>query len=244
MKDDVLGVEYYVNGKIEKSYLPKSEVVFLDLGCREGELFSLNKTKLGSYFDCSKDNLSTREDLGSHVSYAYMPFSFTINRTDYSEAGIYLFEPNSEYKDVLKKLAKKISKLCKFVCFIPKAAWIENCSKNFGISDGGYGSTLLMNKKNTEFERYETVSCIDILEFINTLDYAKEIHIKMDIEGAEYDILPHILNKFPNNVSSISAEFHRDFFPERDVEFWYRYSHQIINLVKHGICFNWWPGEW
>jgi FkbM family methyltransferase len=241
MKDSL---EYFVKGDLDLLYTPDANTVFLDLGCRKGELFALKGEEKGSYFDISDKNLKVREDLGSHVNYAYMPFAFTLNRNDYSEAGIYLFEPNSEYSDDLRKLAKKVSRLCKFVCFVPLAAWTENCNKNFGISDGGWGSTLLMSKANTKFERYETVSCIDILDFINSIDYAKEIHIKMDIEGAEYDILPHILNNFPANIKSISAEFHRDFFPKRDVEFWYRYSHPIINLIKHDICFNWWPGEW
>jgi FkbM family methyltransferase len=155
-----------------------------------------------------------------------------------------LFEPNSEYESILIELSKKISKLCKFVCYVPFASWVEECDKIFGICDSGYGSTLLLDKANTEFESYVSVSCIDIVNFINNINGAKEIHIKMDIEGAEYDILPYMLSNWNRNISSLAVEFHRDFYPKRDFEFWYNYSHSIINLLKFGCNFNWWPGEW
>ena len=240
----------YTNGKVVPwAKRTKSDIVFIDAGAREGELFHYPdccEANKGSFFKHDEKKLEVREDLGSHVDYSYMPFPFSIDRSDFTGAEIHLFEPNSDFWERLNLVAEKISHVAASVTLHQSAVWNENTKKSLLLTDGGWGSSLCPDKINENFNGSEvTVDCIDFAEFIKSLD-SKEVHIKMDIEGAEYDVVPSLFQHeiFLQKVHSLSVEFHRDFFPEKDQYFWYMYTHFIIALTKTNRHINWWPGEW
>jgi FkbM family methyltransferase len=92
-----------------------------------------------------------------------------------------------------------------------------------GEGDTGMGSSIISldswdpwknNTSNRFFQRSVTVPCIDLSSFIqqnfSTDDY---ILIKMDIEGAEYDILERMYASGTlDMVSHLSVEWHSTFF--------------------------------
>lgn len=77
---------------------------------------------------------------------------------------------------------------------IPKAVWTSNEENTFRLGKRGTSSTLLKNKKNLDSEEEVQVECIDFARWLleNCL---KEDHlvVKMDIEGAEYPVLEHMI---------------------------------------------------
>jgi FkbM family methyltransferase len=241
----------YVAGK-ESAWdeRPTSDVVFIDAGAREGELF-LHPSKCepgkGSFFKNDGIRLEVREDLGAHVDYYFLPFPFVMPRNDFTGAEIHLFEPNPEFWDQLKLVVSKISHCVASITIHQAAVWTENAKRWLYLTPGGWGSSLCSNKLHEEFDGLEIVDCIDFAEFIRDLN-TNEVHIKMDVEGAEYDILNNLLTEANVDVfdcvHSLSVEFHPDAFPSKDKEFWYQHATDIISLIKTNHQINWWPGEW
>lgn len=106
------------------------------------------------------------------------------------EFEIYSFECDQRNISTLKSL-KHLN-----INLIEKAAWIYSGTVKYyyGKDDGG---SMYSTKKtgNINPEKFYGVPCIDIAEFIksnfNKGDY---IIMKMNCEGAEYNIIPHLLN--------------------------------------------------
>ena len=179
---------------------------------------------------------------------------------------VYCFEANpivyKEYKysekcRVVYKRRKRVlyDKICRIY---NKAVWSKDGAIDFYVGkkdNTSRGCSLIKEKISGGLDLNNPISVPSfdfsrwILDNFNKDDY---IIMKMDIEGAEYDILPHMFKHWNHchggNISSLSVEFHRDFFPEKDLNFWggapYYCGHFIMNIIKHGVCFNWWPGEW
>lgn len=91
----------------------------------------------------------------------------------------------------------------------------------------GQGSNILLNPPNKDIEwghnlnylkDFIEVECIDFAKFINSVcnpgDY---ILIKMDIEGAEFDVLDSLIIKIDLSIiNEIYVEFHERFFEDID----------------------------
>lgn len=100
---------------------------------------------------------------------------------------IYSFEPDPEFNQYCPQL-------------INKAVWIEDCQKTFYKFAIDGGSTLSKTRadlfkvrKPNYYEKQEiTVECIDLAKFI--LDIGEPLYLKLDVEGSEYDIIPHLIN--------------------------------------------------
>ncbi|MFH4486761.1 FkbM family methyltransferase [Vibrio metschnikovii] len=119
------------------------------------------------------------------------------------------FEPNPELWKYYKNIPTKL---------IKKAVYSHNRKKKFIIDPFDYDGSTLIKQKMVDFhQRLDNkkcpsivVECIDLSRFIN--DMSKEysiIVLKLDVEGAEYDILEKLIkDKTIDLVYKIYAEFH------------------------------------
>ena len=106
-----------------------------------------------------------------------------------SEYEIICIEANPKFRENFEK--KKYN--CKF---INAAVGDENKRIKFKIdeSDVAYGSSSILSKRTGKFGKdFLDIKQIDIADFINS-NYSIEdfIVLKIDIEGSEYDVLPHL----------------------------------------------------
>lgn len=141
---------------------------------------------------------------------------FINKRINYS---FYAFEPQPELSEVLENMIANHPNVP--VQLHKKAVWTKNEMLSFFLATNwgsGYkdGSTLLTNHtKNSSAVDYNKpimVEAIDFVEWFHATiqpsidDY---IVIKMDIEGAEYDVLEKMVeNGDFNYISELLVEFH------------------------------------
>jgi len=131
----------------------------------------------------------------------------------------HLFEPQPELTQSLEELVEKTAD--PNVSFHNKAVWIRNeelefyLATNWGPNHRG-GSTLLHgqtnNESNVDYQKPVMVEAIDFTQWltetikIGPKDY---IVIKMDIEGAEYDILEKMIAQdLLKYINELFVEFH------------------------------------
>lgn len=118
---------------------------------------------------------------------------------------IFSFEPD-----------KVLNKYCS--CLINKALWTENTIRDFNKFEERGGGTLDKAKADNlqKQEVYKnirqiiSVECIDIDEWIKSqFDPQDFIILKLDVEGAEYQILPHMIqNGSIKYINKILIEWH------------------------------------
>ena len=95
--------------------------------------------------------------------------------------------------------------------FYSKAVWIIDGTVEFYLcNDGDVSSSIIGTKKTGRLDKIPTiVECIDIDRVIR--EYSKEDYIilKIDVEGAEYELLNHMINKNTfEYVNVLYLEFH------------------------------------
>ncbi len=124
---------------------------------------------------------------------------------------IYCFEPDKKAffelkKNILlnKKKLKKIN-----VKIYNKAAYIANCSKKLYIPYLGRGQSVssLIRIEGKKFNTQNT-KCIDFLIFLNSQNLKSSDFIKIDIEGGEYELLPHLEKVIQNTRPNIYLSLH------------------------------------
>jgi FkbM family methyltransferase len=142
-------------------------------------------------------------------------------RKDLEGCDVYLFECNPNHMQTLTDISKNNKKYN----FIVKdeAIWVEDVNKDFFISIdywGDLGCTLLPEKtEKLARENPINVKCIDFAKFINSFMDEDYLVVKLDIEGAEYDVLTHLIET--NTITKINelyVEFHDMFFNKNSSE--------------------------
>jgi FkbM family methyltransferase len=83
---------------------------------------------------------------------------------------------------------------------------------------GGMGSRLACNWHDGIYDygggRLYEVDIINLPEWIkNNFNEDDEIHIKLDVEGAEFEILTELTKDIPPQIKSMYIEWHERFFP-------------------------------
>jgi|694.fasta_scaffold79802_8 FkbM family methyltransferase len=98
---------------------------------------------------------------------------------------------------------------------------IVNCDIN-NNDECGQGSNILTSPPNKDivynhlfnFMPYK-VKKFDICKFLQQLNNIEQLIIKIDIEGEEFNVVPHILKHFNCSlINTIYIEFHERFFIE------------------------------
>lgn len=127
---------------------------------------------------------------------------FINNYKDGKEYEIHCFEPNPDLAHYFKM---------ENVVFHQVAVWVEDGEEDFHIHNNTLGSSLYPNKSALlGIKNIEKVKTIDISRFIKE-NFNKEDYIilKMDIEGAEYEVLDKLLkDKTIEYIDNLILEFH------------------------------------
>ncbi len=118
---------------------------------------------------------------------------------------IYCFEPNPYFKKYLVNRED--------ILFLDYALWIYYGWVEFFINSKkltATGSTLIGSKNNVDKEAAFKVKCIDFSHWlVRTFKKDDYIILRMDIEGAEYEVLQKMLkDKTIHYINDLSVEFH------------------------------------
>jgi FkbM family methyltransferase len=114
----------------------------------------------------------------------------------YPQSHILAFEPNPKILNYLHANVKKNS--LGGIEIISKAVWVDNKGIEIGLEDADSSSIYLSKNKM----KLESVRLKDFLDKEETVDM-----LKIDIEGAEVDVLNDCKNSL-RNVKNIFVEFH------------------------------------
>jgi len=121
---------------------------------------------------------------------------------------IHSFEPNPSLRD--KYLNRDD------ISFHPQAIWVLDGEISFYLdkSRRSLGSTLISSKHTRKIDKKKPINvpCIDFSSWIlKNFDASDYIILKMDIEGAEYDVLNKMIkDNSINYIKMAFIEFHYD----------------------------------
>ena len=159
-------------------------------------------------------------DAGAHDGCSVRKFRRETDKD--SSYFIYSFEANPEFSKYFKDIKNHT--------LIIKAVWIENGKKEFYTSKETLraGGTLIKGKKSGQLDKSHpiVVETLDFSEWIlKNLSKDDFIILKMDIEGAEYQVIPKMLDD--GSFDYIN-------------ELWIEWHWPKIRLpkIKHDILFN------
>jgi len=122
-----------------------------------------------------------------------------------------LFEPNPISIPIIKQQISAWGHSS--VCLHEVAAWSSSCERVFHVPSTGLwrqaGASLFSGKRSCD-KQLEGVVCINFGQWImNNLDKGDYIHMNMDIEGAEYEVLPSMIKDGSiDYIDALDIEFH------------------------------------
>lgn len=167
-------------------------------------------------------------DCGTHYFQGLKKFKQKLNID--KEWKIFCFEANPHTYNISKKHILDLQDLN--ITHLNKAVYVSNelininCALEQGTNPVSQASNILKNPPNVDIVYHQRHSYInEEVEAINFSDFIKnntspddEVYIKMDIEGAEFEVLEKIINdETYKNFKQIYIEFHeRFFFAEMD----------------------------
>jgi FkbM family methyltransferase len=159
-------------------------------------------------------------------------------RSDLFGCDVYLFECNPNHIDTLNNIAT--NNLNYNFIVKDEAIWNENGFLDFYSAIdvwGDLGDTLMINKKEKlNRENPIKVKTIKFSDFISQFDGNDYIVLKLDIEGAEYEVLWDLINTNQiEKIDELYVEFHDGFFDDKD-------SYELRNIISQKVpVFNY---EW
>jgi FkbM family methyltransferase len=125
----------------------------------------------------------------------------------FPNATVYAIEPE---KENFKVMYDKFHKRPRLV-LINKAVWIENGKKGFNVYHSPVSHSLYHKPKldsGNKFKAKVEVETMDFAEFLSQFA-VDEVLVRMDIEGAEYEVLLHCFEKgVMDNVNELHIEYH------------------------------------
>ncbi len=134
-------------------------------------------------------------DIGGHIG------SFSIKESKNVQK-IYTFEPNTDNFDLLKKNIK-INKINN-IYISQKGISNQAGRKKLFMSPYSTGAYSIYESEPTRFQQ---IDCINLEEFIKREKIIPKV-IKLDCEGAEYEILFNLSKSFFKDVKEIVMECH------------------------------------
>lgn len=137
-------------------------------------------------------------------------------------ATVYAFEPNPcAYAILEKRFAQHRNVTC-----IRKGVWDKNGKMKLYLHQEytkdpvfySINSSIFSTKYNVNPNHFEEIDIIDLTEFIVQINRKIKL-IKIDIEGAEYDLLEKMINmKLHLQIEQIVVETHADRMPELQIK--------------------------
>jgi len=116
---------------------------------------------------------------------------------------IHAFEP---FPDSFAKLQKNCRGETR-IQLVEAACWINDNKVRLYLGASPLSHSLCPEKNNVDENNYITVQGVNLSEYIR--ECGQIFHIKMNIEGAEYDVLDHLFSTgMINNVHSLTVQFH------------------------------------
>jgi FkbM family methyltransferase len=161
---------------------------------------------------------------------------FLDKRKDLLGCDVYLFECNPNHLNTLNEISKNNSNYN----FIVKneALWDENAVLDFYTAIdrwGDLGNTLISDKNELlDRDNPIKVNTIKFSDFISQFHSENYIVLKLDIEGAEYNVLWDLINT--NEITKINElyiEFHDNFFSDKDSTELKNILNQKVEFVKY-----------
>lgn len=179
-------------------------------------------------------------DCGYHLGEGLIEFTNALGINN--EWEVYSFEANP-YCDINNKIAQHPFK----VNAISKAVWIENGTILFNCENhnstnspkfnstselDGWGSAISNIESSHSYDTQVQVECLDFSEFVKSLGEG-EIYCKMDIEGAEFEILRKMLkDNTIELIKEIWVEWHDVDLKQESFESRKSLSEEISRFTK------------
>jgi len=149
---------------------------------------------------------------------------------------IFAFEPNPGNASSIPRGDPRL-------VVIEEAVSTKNGSARFYLSEQFDGSTLYPEKisGNIDKNRYIDVQTVDFADWLDkTVAPQDKVVCKMDIEGAEFDVLEHLLKrKKARLIDLLLVEWHVSRFPDRWPRRWRRTLIKIRLLLSGTGYRNW-----
>ena len=118
------------------------------------------------------------------------------------------FEPAPVCLKLLKE--KRPAEWFQGIQLIEAAVSDHNGQETFYEGKFTVSGTLRRDKNKNLSKRTTTVEVIDFAEFLDQFDEEDYIIVSMDIEGAEYDVLDHLINTDKLKIiNEMYIEYHR-----------------------------------
>ena len=122
------------------------------------------------------------------------------------------------------------------------AAWKEESKKTFyfkkGVSARNGGASLIKEKTNISLNLNTVVKCIDIAKYINNLNSKIDL-LKIDAEGAEYEILNHLFET--STYQKIDHIYYEDHSRKIHESKWCKLRDEVLLKYKeNNIVLNNW----
>ena len=182
-----------------------------------------------------EDNLLIILDLGANDGCSILKFKKIIKDKQINNYKIYSFEPNPFFKKRLEDMTKSDEN----VIFSNKLVGTQNTKTQLFLShEGNEGSSIYSDKQtnNVRSDKYVICETIDIAEFIIQLPSHNKLWLKMDIEGSEYNIIPHLHKKnCLKKIDKLLVEWHYHKIPSITKKM----HDNTVRLVKNIDSENW-----
>lgn len=173
-----------------------------DLGQDAKELF--DEVIRDNIYQVSEDNLKGRAviDIGANIG------TFSMLAAKLGASKVVAVEPVTTTFDTLKHNIEKAN--AQSVVVPQKAVVLDEDNKSVQI---GLNNNCGHNSLYQASLGAETVSSVSLKSLLNMVD-GDDVFLKMDCEGAEYDILMHVSPQDMERVSTVAMEVHLDLHPK------------------------------
>ena len=119
---------------------------------------------------------------------------------------IYAFEPEPRCFRHIEKVKEEVPN----IIHIKKCAYHSDEIVSFNVGNNTVSGTLRSDKRNGLTSQTQMMQAIDICKWMNeNINEDDYVIMTMDIEGSEYDVLPHmLLNKCSTFINKFYIQFH------------------------------------
>lgn len=153
-------------------------------------------------------------DLGANVG--AISEAFAVRNPQHE---IFCIEPNISLAADIHRKAVDIGRVFNVIC---AAAWVESGVVEFFHSGPSEASTVMRGKHEIngwpqiDYSKPDRVPCFDFGKWLRSnFTLMDDVTVKMDIEGAEYDLLEHMFrDRSIHLVRKLFCEWHNDRFPD------------------------------